>query len=43
MEQLYYILSLSTNTAVIENLTYDQAIEWLEQNGVACDHILTPH
>lgn len=43
MEPLYYILDTSTNTVIIDNLTYDQAIEWLEQNGIASIHILTPH
>lgn len=40
MEQLYYILDTSTNIVVIENLTYEQAMEWLQLNGIACDHIL---
>jgi hypothetical protein len=43
MEQLYYILDTSTNTPVIENITYDQAMEWLEQNGIASIHILTSY
>lgn len=41
MEQLYYILDTSTNIVVIENLTHDQGIEWLEKNGIASIHILT--
>ena len=40
MESLYYILETPTNTVIIDNLTYDQAIEWLQQNGIACDHIM---
>jgi len=43
MEPLHYILDTSTNTTVAENLTYDQAIEWLEANGIASIHILSTH
>ncbi len=43
MEQLYYILDTTTNTTLVENLTYDQAIAWLEQNGVASDHVAVPY
>ena len=42
MEQLYYILNIPTNTIIVENLTYNQAMEWLEQNGIASDHVATP-
>jgi hypothetical protein len=43
MEQLYYILDIPTNTIIVKNLTYQQATEWLEQNGIASDHVATPH
>jgi len=39
MEQLYYILDTPTNTIIVENLTYDQAMVWLEENGIASDHV----
>lgn len=39
MDQLYYIIDTTTNTTIVENLTYDQATEWLEQNGLASDHV----
>lgn len=43
MEELYYILDIETNLPLIENLTYQKAIEWLIENGVASKHVLTPH
>ena len=43
MEPLYYILDASTNTIIVENLTYEQATEWLEQNGIASDHTAVLH
>lgn len=43
MEPLYYILDTPTNTILAENLTYDQAMEWLSENGIASDHILVLH
>jgi hypothetical protein len=42
MEQLYYILDTSTNTIIVENLTHNQAIEWLIENGIASNHITIP-
>ena len=43
MEPLYYVLDTTSNTTVVENLTHDQAMEWLVENGVASDHIVIPH
>lgn len=43
MEQLYYILDLQNNDRVVENLTLEQANEWLEQNGIASIHVVTPY
>jgi len=43
MEELYYILDIETNLPIIENLTYQEGINWLIENGVANIHILTQH
>lgn len=40
MEKLYYILDTSTNTIVISDLTYEQSIEWLIQNGDPVNHVM---
>lgn len=40
MEELYYILDESTNTIVIDNLTYEQSMNWLIENGNPILHIL---
>ena len=40
MKQLYYILDMSTNTIIVENLTHDQAMDWFIQNGDITKHIL---
>jgi hypothetical protein len=40
MEELYYILDLRVNPAVpvpgADNLTIEQAIEWVNNSGVEC-------
>jgi hypothetical protein len=43
MDKLYYIIDTTTNTILIENLTYDQGMAWLEQNAVASDHIMVSY
>lgn len=41
--ETYYILNSDNNQRVIENLTYEEAKEWLEKNGIASIHILMSH
>lgn len=40
MEELYYILDTSTNLIVIDNLTYEQSMNWLIENGDPILHTL---
>ncbi len=40
MEQLFYILDTTTDTKVIENLTHEQAVDWIKQYGSIISHIL---
>ncbi len=42
MEQLYYILDTELNEVVIDNISYDDGINWLIENGVASKHIILP-
>ena len=42
MEILYYILDSETNEIIIDNLSYEQGIDWLTQNGIPTKHIITP-
>lgn len=42
MEKIYYILDSETNETIIDNLTYDQGMDWLIQNGLPTKHLLLP-
>lgn len=40
MEKLYYIFDLEENKPITEDLSHDDAIEWLIKNGVTSRHVL---
>jgi len=43
MEQLYYILDTENNIIIIDNLTYEQAMEWFNLNGLICCNVIKEH
>jgi len=40
MEKIYYILDSEKNDTLVDNLTYEQGIEWLNEFGLPTIHLL---
>lgn len=40
MEKLYYILDTEINEIVLDNLTHDECMQWLIENGIASKHVM---
>ena len=42
METLYYILDSETKEILLDNLSYEQGIDWLINNGLPTRHLILP-
>lgn len=38
MEKIYYILDTESNEILLDNASYEEAMSWLSDNGIASKH-----